>query len=689
MKRVLLIMFASLCLVTMFGCNLGSKGIPANYSGTDLAKLLLANERLDATLLHKEGDIFDDGAEILRNLAASTSASYQASTTSAAGGQGKVTIEGTTFTFSNFEENCNAYDYFENLTEGVVSTCNTGADMIDFVKKHIRVVDKWVSSGDDKVYLHVAENEEVLYEYRGDQLNICRRWLNNEGQDVYDVYIRNDTAETRMTYIPGLLYEFSDFVDDGVNQHNTYFAANYSKGYWEVSVVGGVTDSFYVTCMALKEDICYSAHYDPQESFVTALQVISADRKADLIFFNAGEEFDDVSLHFGGFDGIQNVLITVPDDEVGTVNEGEISVVHVAGEHGYTAITGLKSGTVNLTNGKQLKENDTYVSGNVVVGRTLADYAYGLCKGTVDLRVYGESREERMQNIKLFLAEAGLTCRRNPDKMLSDVSQAYTELDAFVSYYRWNGHTIANVDGVRAGIQVECARFDAMANLYEAVKHDPVVDINDVNFQLNINFAPITEISVQADPVDGDVVRIQNIALTVSDMTLFVEDEPYMVNFALIEGTGGGLIHLEVENSHRTTYAKTKTFTVAAEQVPVKLPALKNSAYKLVAYISTVDGIRTSGYKEVMDLHGTSESQTALTTQAKVDYATFYTMVCEVAYQYGLPAQSPLEYLEGETYIPMAGDETEIATGVYRLAYTVANEDRDATHYVYVAYTAP
>ena len=130
MKRVLLIMFASLCLVTMFGCNLGSKGIPANYSGTDLAKLLLANERLDATLLHKEGDIFDDGAEILRNLAASTSASYQASTTSAAGGQGKVTIEGTTFTFSNFEENCNAYDYFENLTEGVVSTCNTGADMI-------------------------------------------------------------------------------------------------------------------------------------------------------------------------------------------------------------------------------------------------------------------------------------------------------------------------------------------------------------------------------------------------------------------------------------------------------------------------------------------------------------------------------------------------------------------------------
>ena len=37
----------------------------------------------------------------------------------------------------------------------------------------------------------------------------------------------------------------------------------------------------------------------------------------------------------------------------------------------------------------------------------------------------------------------------------------------------------------------------------------------------------------------------------------------------------------------------------------------------------------------------------------------------------------------------MAGDETEIATGVYRLAYTVANEDSDATHYVYVAYTAP
>ncbi len=689
MKRTLLIVLVCLCLVGMFGCNFWEKGIPADYSGTDLAKLLLANERLDATLLHREGDIFDDGAEILRNLAATTSASYKASTTSSAGGQGKVTVDGTTFTFSNFEENCNAYDYFENLTDGVVSACNTGADMIDSVKKNVRVVDKWVSTGEEKLYLHVSENEEMLYEYSSDQLNICCRSLNNAGQDVYDVYIQNDIAETRMTYIPGLLYEFSSLVDDGVNQHNTYFVANHSKGYWEVSIVDGLTDSFNVTCMAIKDDICYSAYYDPQQSLVAMLQVISADRKADLMFFTAGEEFDDVSLHFGGFNGIQNVFITVPANEVGTFNEGQISVVHVEGEHGHTAITGHKSGTVNLTNGKQLKEFDTYVSGKVVVGRTLADYAYGLCKGTVDLRVYGESREERLNNIKLFLAEAGLECRKNPDKMLSDVSLAYMELNAFVPYYRWNGNTIATVDGIRAGVQVERTRLDAMANLYETVKNDPVIDIDDVNFELNINFAPITQISVNADPVDGDVVWIQNIALSVSDMTLFVENEPYMVNFALIETSGSDLIHLEVENSHPTAYAKTETFTVTAEQVTVKLPALTNSSYQLVAYISTEDGIRTSGYKECMAIHVTPVTQTTLTTEQKVDYATFYTIVCEVAYQYGIPEQSLLEYLDGDAYKTMTGNETEIATGDYRLAYTVSNGGNSTSDYVYVSYTAP
>lgn len=692
MKRTILIVMACLCLVGMFGCNSKQQDNPTNYFGTDLAKLLLANERLNAQLLKNEGDIFENGAKVLRNLAATTSASYQASTTSSAQGNGTLTVEGTTFTFSNFEENCNSYDYFENLTNNIVTTCEVAADLIDEVKKNVRVVDKWVSSGPDwKFYLHVAENEEVLYEQTADQINICRRSRNTSGQDVYETYIRNDITERRMTYIPGVHYEFSEIMkNDGVTDY-TLFVADCTKGYWEVSVVSGADGQFNITGMVMKEDICYSAYYDPQIGQVVSLQVISSDRQADLLTLHGNEIKCDVTLHAGGFDGIQNITITAEEGTVSSVQLQDTAVVHVPGSTGYTSLTGVQSGIVNLSNGKQLTPGSTYVDGQVAFRCAIADYLAegGLCKGQLELVVSGDSLQDRMNNLTLFLAETGLVCRRNPDKMISDISRAFTELDAFVPYYRWNGNTIATVDGIRAGIQVERTRFDAMANLYETIKNDPVIAIDDVNFELHINFAPIAEMTVDADPLEGDVVQVQNITLTVSDMTLFVDDEPYMVNFALLEESGSGLIHIEVENSNRTTYTGGQTFTVTAAQVTVKLPTLPHSSYKLVAYISTEDGIRASGYKEFMDIAVTPDSP-ALTTETKVDYATFYTMVCEVAYQYGIPDQGLLEMkAEDGTYKSMTGAETEIATGDYRLAYTLSNGDSETSDYVYVSYTAP
>ena len=46
--------------------------LPDGMTGEDLAKILLANERLNSHLLDTDGDIFENGAETFRNLAAMT-----------------------------------------------------------------------------------------------------------------------------------------------------------------------------------------------------------------------------------------------------------------------------------------------------------------------------------------------------------------------------------------------------------------------------------------------------------------------------------------------------------------------------------------------------------------------------------------------------------------------------------------
>ena len=57
---------------TTNGGTVNTNTLPAGMTGEDLAKILLANERLDAHLLETDGDIFESGAESFRNLAAKT-----------------------------------------------------------------------------------------------------------------------------------------------------------------------------------------------------------------------------------------------------------------------------------------------------------------------------------------------------------------------------------------------------------------------------------------------------------------------------------------------------------------------------------------------------------------------------------------------------------------------------------------
>ena len=250
MKRFLSLSLCVIMLaVVLVGCPAPS-GLPAGMNGTDAAKLLFANGRLDAALFRGGDNLFDSGAAAFAHLSAVADSnlenvSYSALTVQAdapftysdekrggeegatpPAGDGRhtakdgsyVEIKGNTFYWKNFAEYSNSYDYFANITGNVKSSAELGAQLIDDIKSYVRVIDKWVDVGGDRYYLHVEEDTEIIYHITHDgHKSICMRTKRADGTNVYELYWQNEIGASRMIYIPGEKCEYSFQPHDGGN----------------------------------------------------------------------------------------------------------------------------------------------------------------------------------------------------------------------------------------------------------------------------------------------------------------------------------------------------------------------------------------------------------------------------------------------------------------------------------------
>jgi hypothetical protein len=722
MKKIVSLALALVMIISLLvGCK-GGMSSGEMPSGSDAAKLLLANERLNAQLLKTEGDIFEDGVEVMYNLAKiandnlhipyvsssaplaiNLSSAVKTSTVLQGNYSGKVEINGGTFTWSGFEENNNSYDYFKNLTDNIVSTAEICAELINTVKKNVRVIEKWVDVGGVQYYLSVDKNSETLYERDtvNNMLNICKRYKNKDGKDVYELYRKQDKYEERMTYIPGQRYELSMINDYGEHSED-YFVADNSKGYWETYVVGAFPDHYNVSYFIMKNNICYDSIYEPKDGSIMALKIMSADRATDILNFADGEVVSFVDLKFSGFDGIKSV--EAPADSV-EYNKAEK----------YAALPSGENSKVRLTNGMVLNYGDSFLNGKVSINAIHVGFSgvFGYT-GEICLRIEGETYEERLESLRSFLKETGLKCRRNIDSVFSGIDRAYVELDSIIKYYTWNGVSVKNEAGIGKAITKEKTRFSKMEALYTAVKDAKVLDISDTErIELNIKFAPITKRNFQDITLDGGKVSLGSVSLTIEDTTLYVKDEPYKIMLALANSQGG-LVHFDMENTSSTKYGDEDKFTVTASALEFTLPALSSGSYTLVAYIATSDGIRASAYTPVtvsqilnmpVKLENISVSAAKgekgelvltceriedftviMTTESRIGYAEFKAAVSEKAFEYGVPSDI-IEVQTDDTYTALTGSETEIPDGTYRIFYQTENGDNVAKGYIYVQYS--
>jgi len=252
-----------------------------------------------------------------------------------------------------------------------------------------------------------------------------------------------------------------------------------------------------------------------------------------------------------------------------------------------------------------------------------------------------------------------------------------------------------------------------MRALYTAIRDAERVSMYDVEaLSDRIQFAAVTPSFGTASYAEG-VAVIDGLTLSISDTTLYVEEEPYVVDFALL-AEDGQLIHLPVERNAQTAYDGSKKFSVASGSATVSLTVPKAGTYSLVAYLSTADGIRSSGYTKVAfdtvsadtlqnaDLIAAvsqgSEGELVVASEKSKDiylsmeadtpdYAAFESMLQEVAYTYGSPAEDAVVEMyvaEQDAYQPLTGQENQVHPGSYRLKYLV-NDGAD-TGYIYLNY---
>jgi hypothetical protein len=267
-----------------------------------------------------------------------------------------------------------------------------------------------------------------------------------------------------------------------------------------------------------------------------------------------------------------------------------------------------------------------------------------------------------------FLELTGLTCRRDMTEVQAGILQACEELSQFVQYQQWNESPIATEEDLARSFENLDAKYNAWDDLYATVKDGEVIDINDTEaMELNIHFAPITAQQAATVQNEGLAITVTDLSLTIEDTALMIEDEPYMVNFALVGKSSAGLTHIPVEGTQTVAYTGGSTFTVT-QSARFEIPALYFDEYTVVAYISTADGIRMSGYTpliftEVAEYESRAEN-IAVTVRAgdngalavicerildirvdltfegdTVSYADMYNALAERVYLYGYVAE--------------------------------------------------
>lgn len=660
-------------------------------NGTDAAKLLLANERLDSSVLEGSNNIFTKGKKAFSKIVNET----RRYTVKYAGRPNETytEIDGDTIKWYNDVDYSNFNSFFESYATNIENSALRGGQLIDDTKKYIRVIDKWVNVGGQEYLLKVNEVSETIYSRMNNYVEMCKRYTNEAGLDVYEMYTQSNLDTVRMKYIPGLVYEFT--ISNGEFTHYL-FAENY-KGYWTVSSLtniesyefeGNLIETASILTMILKDEACYqfaTTVFNDRPAEINSVKIISADHKTDLIDITPHS----FTLYNTGIKGLDYIKIEASEERRGEFkNNPELDrntyvyVQNSIDDNGnpYTIYTtsGYKSATAVLENGMEFTEGDTFIDDQIRVGRIDVGYVAGCDSyGSIPFYTTSTNLDENFELIKAFLNETNITFRRELETVLNSAEFALNDAPNFAKYYKWNGYSVNDIAQIKLAMNAEQQKTKNLQAAYDLIKDSEVIDYeNQKAMNENMYFADLELVKDMVISNEGFTITLSESEVKVSDTLLFVDKEYYKLVLGLLN-EDGSIIPLYNERETATQFVKGNEFTTS-QQLTVEIPILNEGKYVLVVYVATKDeGIRVTNpmlvsgtfteasniatkYSETISTN--DEGNLLLTIEETNDiytniigsftYEGLEQVLAEVAYQYGtLPEELVIEELKEGTWV--------------------------------------
>ena len=726
MKRIIyLVLILTIMVPFLGGCRCSKKKV----TGTEAAKILLANKHLNGEVFDESGTLFTLGEDAFNKVVKETR--KYARKNAGRSNEAYVVVEGDTYKWYNDIEYSNFNTFFESYATNIEFSAKQGAELISFVKDNISVVDVWVEYRGDQYLLKVDKTSETIYtRNETGTLEICKRTTDENGNDVYELLNSYDHSTVRMKYIPDLLYEFS-IIDNNENGYNHYLIADKSKGYWNIisstgshSTVlddGTVIKSISFETLVMKEEGFYKFSYglDNQgwsNGNIDTITLISSDGKTDLVTVSNGI----VHLFNTGIKGLDHIEITAPKELVGDYNPElnnefivyeQDNVDSKGNPYKIYSTSGFKSAVAVLENGISFTENDLFLDDKVRVGRIDVGYVAG-CEayGIIPLRLEAKDLNETFDILVEFLDETNLSFKRDLDTVLKSAEFALNDVENFHEYFQLNGYNIDSIEKAEQALEVEKQKVITLKQSYDEVKDASVIKYRKQDeLQKNTNFASLELLNNGTINNSYLEININDFKVKTQDTILFVDGKQYEIVFALLK-EDGNLIPLNSSNDSSTTFTAGSAFEIA-QSTKVAIPVVDAGTYVLVAYIATVDeGIRVSEpltvqgnftgariFQEgiMLTLASNSEQNLLVKSENNIDiylninkalsYDELVYYMGQSAYNHGMVEDKVIEYLDGDTWKTLEKTSELITTGNYRMKYIVTiNNIQDLEGYVYL-----
>ena len=264
--------------------------------------------------------------------------------------------------------------------------------------------------------------------------------------------------------------------------------------------------------------------------------------------------------------------------------------------------------------------------------------------------------------------------------------------------------------------------------MYDAIKDNEQLSYEDISARKaleDMNFAALSNVTMGNVTFDNYDITVNDMSLTLSDVTLLEADTDYTIQLAyaaLTKDADGNTTYdpcsvypFSTENPTLTKYTDSNSFTVNQSATFNCYGILKPDTFHVVAYVATADGIRVSQLLPVIFASDASLTDTlplvnlsirlnndknmvavyeynndimleAENTKDSYTYKEAYEILVNGAFNHGEPVNTEIELLASDTeFIWEKVNEGEnLSDCVIRMKYTKNTDNGAVEGYVYL-----